>query len=391
VRSVEASLQAIQARSDLNAVITVYADEALARARSSPSGPLAGVTLLVKDLFDTAGIRTTYGSSIYAEHVPVRTAPAVERLEAAGAIIVGKSNLDEFAWGVTGQNPHWGNVGNPLRPGRVAGGSSAGNAAGLAAGLCDLALGSDTGGSVRMPAACCGVVGMKPPLGAISTEGCFPLCPSFDTVGPMARTVVDCAVAYSVLTGRPVPEPRVRGLTVGVLTHKPAVGPGSSEAEPDERALAFVERLESLGARVREVELPVPEADMWPLFLAEAAESHRSIFPSRRDEYGPTMRAKLDLAQTADPAAAEAARRALVAWRARATQEPDVDLVVSPTLGVRELPPSDVNELEIRLPFSAYTRVFNFLGWPAIAIGDLQLAGRDDLTLIGAALAWEGA
>src|SRR6266536_6239399 len=147
-------------------------------------GPLHGKRLLVKDLIDTAGIRTTYGSRIYADRVPERTASAVQRLVDAGAVLVGKANLHEFAWGVTSQNPWYGTVRNPGRPGRTTGGSSGGNAAALAAGLCDLGLGTDTGCSIRLPAACCEVVGLKPSWGRISTEGVFPLCPSFDTVGP---------------------------------------------------------------------------------------------------------------------------------------------------------------------------------------------------------------
>jgi hypothetical protein len=168
-----------------NAVITDVEPE-----RALP-GPLHGKRLLVKDLIDTAGIRTTYGSQIYADHVPVRTAVAVERLVAAGAVVVGKANLHEFAWGVTSQNPWYGTVRNPTHPGRTTGGSSGGNAAALAAGLCDLGLGTDTGCSVRLPAACCGVVGLKPAWGRIPTEGVFPLCPTFDTVGPMATSVAD--------------------------------------------------------------------------------------------------------------------------------------------------------------------------------------------------------
>ena len=388
--SVEAALAAIEEHADLNAVITVCADGALERGRSARSGPLAGVPLLVKDLLDTAGVRTTYGSSVYADHVPARTAPAVARLEAAGAVVVGKANLDEFAWGVTGQNVHWGDVGNLRRPGRIAGGSSAGSAAGLAAGLCALALGSDTGGSIRIPSACCGTVGFKPSLGKISTAGCFPLCPSFDTVGPMARSVGECALAYSVLSDEAVPAPQLAGRTIGVLTRQPALGPDVDDAR-DERALAYVARLESLGARVAEVELPVPEADTWPVFFAEAVESHRATFPSRRDEYGPTIKTKLDAALETDPADVEAARRALGSWRDQAAREPDVDLILSPTLGVREIPPADVSELEIRLPLSAFTRPFSYLGWAAIAIGELQLAGRDDGTVLAAALAWEEA
>src|SRR5204862_8311765 len=149
--------------------------------------------LAVKDLFDTAGIRTTYGSILFDDHVPERTAVAVERLVAAGYSIAGKANLHEFAYGVTSENPHYGTVPNPRAPGRIAGGSSGGSAAALVAGLADAALGSDSAGSIRIPAACCGVVGFKPSFGLVPIEGCFPLAPSFDHAGPMATDVAECA------------------------------------------------------------------------------------------------------------------------------------------------------------------------------------------------------
>lgn len=173
----------------------------------------------------------------------------------------------EFAWGVTGQNAH-GDVVNPRHPDRIAGGSSAGNAAALAAELVPLALGTDTGGSVRMPAAACGVVGLKPALGAVSTQGVFPLAPSFDTVGPMARTVADGALAHAILTGAVVPAPRLAGLRIGVLGGPPA---------PDERAQALAEVLRALGGEVREVALPRPRADTWPVFCR--ARCHRDRGP----------------------------------------------------------------------------------------------------------------
>jgi aspartyl-tRNA(Asn)/glutamyl-tRNA(Gln) amidotransferase subunit A len=386
--AVEQALAAIAARPELNAVLTVCADEALARAAAGVSGRLAGVPVLVKDLIDTAGIRTTYASRIYADHVPARSAPVVHALEAQGAIVVGKTNADEFAWGVTGQNAHWGDTHNPRLPGRITGGSSSGSAAAVAAGFVALALGTDTGGSVRMPAACCGVVGLKPRFGA-PPVGVFPLCPSFDTVGAMARSVADCALAHVVLYGGAVPQPRIAGLRAGVLAAPPRLGPAAPPGERDERAPALAAALADLGADVREVELPVPGADPWPLFYAEAAASHRATFPARRDDYGPTIRAKLDAALCVDGDTVEAARAALVDWRERAAAEPAVDVIVSPTLGLDEVPPLEVDELEIRLTMAAYARPFSFLGWPAIAIGDVQLAARDETTLLGAALAWE--
>ena len=389
VEVVERALREVEAHPELNAFITVCAEPAVARARNGVAGPLAGVPLLVKDVFDTAGIRTTAGSRIYAERVPDTSAPAVLALEAAGAIVIGKTGCDEFAWGVTGQNAIHGDVRNPRRPGCITGGSSSGNAAALAAGIAPLALGSDTGGSVRMPAACCDVVGMKPRLGALPTGGMFPLCPSFDTPGPMARTAADCARCYEVLAGVPLRAVDPATLRVGVLTAMPPLAPGGPAADRDERALAFSTELEELGMNCAEVALPVPEADVWPVFYGEAAATHRATFPARRDEYGPIIRAKLDHAQHVSAQALDAGRHALASWRERAGTEPSVDAIVCPTLGVHEIPAADVDELEIRVPFSAYTRAFSFLGWPAIAIGDVQFAAREPDVLFTVALAWE--
>jgi Asp-tRNA(Asn)/Glu-tRNA(Gln) amidotransferase A subunit family amidase len=391
VESIGHALAAIDRHKELNAVITVCDERALARARQGVDGPLAGVPLLVKDVIDTAGIRTTVGSRIYADRVPSSSAPAVTALEAAGAIVIAKTNCDEFAWGVTGQNPFYGDARNPRASGRITGGSSSGNGAALAAGIAPLALGTDTGGSVRMPAGCCQVVGMKPALGGLPTGGVFPLCPSFDTVGPMARTVEDCALAYEVLAGAPLAQREIEGIHAGMLTAMPPLAPDAPAPERDDRALRFADRLQQLGIRAEEVTLPVPGADIWPVFYAEAAAVHGATFRARRDDYGPTVRAKLEAAQATDPEAARAGRRALASWRARAQAEPPVELIACPTLGVREVPPADVDELEIRVAFSAYTRVFSFLGWPAIAIGSVQFAARDPEVLFAVARAWERA
>ncbi len=347
-------------------------------------GPLSGRTLLVKDLVDTAGVRTTYGSRIYAEHVPARHAPVVQAALDAGAAIVGKANLAEFAWGVLGTNQWYGTVHNPAHPGRTTGGSSSGNAAALAGGLCDLAIGTDTGGSVRLPAAACDVVGLKPRFGAIPVGGVFPLCPSLDTVGPMARTVEDVASLWSVLSGRSVPEPRLSGLTVGLLRRAPNLGDGR-ETESTDEAEAWVERLERLGATVVETELPVPEADTWPVFLHEAAHAHAATFPSRADEYGASIRVKLESALRVEPAAVERGYRSIHGWR---QFRPEVDLYVSPCVSV-EWPTEDADELEVRLPFSSFTRWVNLLGWAALAIGNLQIVAPADEVVLAAGLAWE--
>jgi len=364
---------------EYNAVITWVDD----LAEPKP-GPLSEKRLLVKDLIDTVGIPTTYGSRIYADHVPDTTASSVRRLVEAGAVLVGKANLHEFAWGVTSQNPWYGTVRNPLRPGRTTGGSSGGNAAALAAGMCDLGLGTDTGCSIRLPSACCGTVGLKPRWGAIAMDGIFALCPTLDTVGPMANTVADVALAWSVLTGKPVPEPRLDGLTVGVLTRPPSVGDGN---RPEENAAAegYVARLEELGARCVPAEIPDPEANTWPLFFHEATESHRATYPARADEYGDNVRHKLELAQAVDADAVAAAYGALESWR---RYEPEVDLYVAPALGI-EPPPEDCDELAVRIACTAFTRPINLLGWAGLAIGDLQLIAPADETVLAAGLAWE--
>ncbi|HXF98565.1 MAG TPA: amidase [Gaiellaceae bacterium] len=349
-----------------------------------PAGPLAGRTLGVKDLFDTAGIRTTYGSRIYGEHVPARTAVAVQRLLDAGAVLVGKTHLPEFAWSVLGQNPWYGTCHNPVRPGRTTGGSSSGSAAALAAGLCELALGSDTGCSIRLPAAACEVVGLKSQWGLIPMEGAFPLCPTLDTAGPMARTVEDVARMWSVLAARPVPEPRLTGLTVGLLRQPPGIGDGR-ETERSDAAEAWVPELERLGARVVEARVPEPSANTWPQFQHEALQSHRATFPSRADEYSDVMRVKLEAAQRARPEEIAAAYRAIEEWR---RYEPDVDLYVSPCYAI-ELPPEDADELEIRLPLSSFLRWVNLVGWAGLAIGNMQLVAPRDEVVLAAGLAWE--
>ena len=363
-----------------NATITLL-DEPL---RRTDDGPLAGKTLLVKDLIDTAGIRTTYGSRIYADHVPERNATVVERALDAGAAVIGKANLVEFAWGVLGSNPWYGTVRNPARPGRTTGGSSSGNAAAIAGGLCDLGLGTDTGCSIRLPSAACEIVGLKTRLGNVPVDGVFPLCPSFDTVGPMGRTVREVATLWSVLTGRPVPEPALRDRTVGLLRRAPSLVDGR-ETETSDAGEAWVGRLEALGATVVETTVPGPPANTWPVFEHEALLSHEATFPARADDYGDVIRAKLETAQRVDPNDVTRGYRALLDWRQLV---PEVDLYVSPCVAI-DLPAEDAHEPEIRLPLSSFLRWVNLLGWAALAIGNLQLVAPHDETVLAAGLAWE--
>jgi aspartyl-tRNA(Asn)/glutamyl-tRNA(Gln) amidotransferase subunit A len=390
----EAHVRGLDELTALNAVITPCPDAAFARVSGRLDGPLAGVPVLIKDLFDTAGVRTTYGSSIYADHVPERSAVAVDILERAGAVVIGKANLHEFAWGTTSQNPHFGYVGNPVAPGHVAGGSSGGNAAALAAGVSVLGLGSDTAGSVRIPSACCGTVGFKPASGTVSTEGCRHLSPTLDVSGPMARTVADCALAYSVLSGRPLPKPRLRNLVVGVLEQATLVSerePGAGAVTQSRGLANRLNVLEELGAVLVPAELPVPLTDLVPIMLHEASAEHRVTFPSQRSRYGPDTQLKWDAAGKVTAEEVAVARQELSGWRERArVAARAVDIYVSPTLA-GPVPKLTVWEPDVRVAMVANTRAFSFLGWPAIAIGDIQFAGPDTDAVLAAALAWEDA
>ena len=316
--------------------------------------------------------------------MPERNAIAVQRLLDAGAALVAKTHLPEFAWSVLGQNPWYGTCHNPTHLGKTTGGSSSGSAAALAAGLCDLALGSDTGCSIRLPAAACEIVGLKSQWGLIPMEGGHPLTPTLDTAGPMARSVEDVALMWSVLAERPAPEPRLAGLTVGVLRQPPGIGDGRT-TETSNAAEAWVPDFERLGACVVESRVPEPSANTWPHFQYEAAQAHAATFPSRAEEYSDVMRVKLEAANRVPRDEVDAAFRAIEEWR---RYEPEVDLYVSPCFAI-ELPPEDVDELEIRLPLSSFLRWVNLTGWAGLAIGNMQLIAPRDETVLAAGLAWE--
>ncbi|MBM3677429.1 MAG: amidase [Actinobacteria bacterium] len=361
----------------LNAGITWLAEPVQRR----PDGRLAGRTILVKDMIDTAGIRTTYGSQIFAEHVPERNATVVERVLDEGAAVVGKANLPEFAWSVMGQNPWYGTVHNPTHPGRTTGGSSAGNAAAIAGGLCELGLGTDTGCSIRLPSACCETVGLKPAWGRIPIDGVLPLVPTLDTVGPMGRTVEEVALLWSVLTGDPVPEPRL-DLAVGLLRQPPEVGDGRP-TERSDRAEQWVADLEARGARVVERSIPNATANTFAVFGHEALQSHAATFPSRAGDYAATIRPKLEAALQTTAAEVEAGYAAIAEWR---RYEPDVDLYLTPGYGI-DLPAEDADELELRLALSSFLRWVNLIGWAGLAVGNLQLVAPRDETVLAAGLA----
>jgi aspartyl-tRNA(Asn)/glutamyl-tRNA(Gln) amidotransferase subunit A len=342
-----------------------------------PEEPGAGIRLGVKDLFDTAGLTTTYGSAIFRDHVPERTATAVERLEAAGYAVVGKTNLHEFAYGITSENEHFGDVVNPLDSSRIPGGSSGGSGAALAAGLCDAALGTDSAGSIRLPAACCGVVGFKPTHGLVPMEGVFPLAPSFDTAGPMARSVATCRQMMDVLGLD------VSAAALGSLAEMSVAVAWTERAEPLVR-----KRLEAAAAlfpRRRRIDFPFPEL-FSPAFQREVADVHRDLFAEHRDLYGGNVRTKVKHCLTVTDNEAEEAREARDAYRERALDAlGDADLLLAPTMAF-VAPPTGIGDLALREDVIRLTAPFSSLGWPALALpcgsaeqglpASLQLAGR---------------
>ncbi len=284
---------------ELNAYITVRAEEALVEAaaleRVRERGPLYGVPLAVKDVIDVAGVPTTAASKILADHVPTHDAAVVERLRAAGAIILGKLNTHEFAYGALTTSRHFGPARNPWSPDRVCGGSSGGSGAAAAADLAAGTLGTDTAGSIRIPACFCGVSGLRPTTGRVSNRGVVPVSWTFDTVGPIARTAEDCALLLEAIAGgEPSPlDGGVRGLRVGVVEplFERGIDPRVAEV-----ARAAVAELRALGARLEPVEPPLLEqagAIQQAAMLPEATAVHLDWLRTRLADYGPDVRARL--------------------------------------------------------------------------------------------------
>lgn len=396
----------------LNAFLDVRAEQALAEAGELTGrkvrGPLHGVPVAVKDVIDVAGERTTAGSRILADAVARRDATVVTRLRAAGAVVVGKLNTHEFAFGATTTSPHFGPARNPWDRERICGGSSGGSGAAAAAGLVPGTLGTDTAGSVRIPSCLCGVTGLRPSTGRVSNHGLVPVSWTFDTVGPIARTAEDCALLLQAIAGHDPHDPGtvaasvpdyadalgggVAGLRIGVVSHllEGAVDP--RVAETVERAL---DELAALGARVERVDaafLRETEVATQLVMLPEAAAAHLPWLRTRLADYGPDVRARL-LAGLLLPATAgvtgQRARRRLFGEALRLFERHDLLAapampLTAPRIG-EEVVSVGAERLPYRLALMPYNSPWACLGLPAASVPcglvdglpvGLALAGR---------------
>lgn len=432
VQAVLGRIEAVDGR--LHAYLTLPADEALRAAKEAEAeiavgrrrGPLHGVPVAVKDNIATGGVRTTAGSRILADWVPAQDATIVERLRAAGAILLGKLHLSEFAYGATGMNSHYGAPVNPWGKDRIPGGSSSGSAVAVAASLSPVALGTDTGGSIRLPASLCGIVGLKPTYGRVSRFGVFPLSWSLDHAGPMTRSVADAALLLQVIAGHdprdpsssraPVPDygraldGDIRGIRVGVLS-----GHFAEAIDPEVgRAVAgAVKVLRGLGASPETVELRQmghAAAVYYPIVSSEGLAVHERWVRTRLQDYGTETRARLFLGLPILAAQYLQAQRARIPLRREvdaALQRVDVLMgatipIAAPGLDQEAVVIDGVPE-DLRSALSRFTRPFNLTGHPVISVPcgfnreglpiGLQIAGRsfDEATVLRVAYAYEAA
>ena len=438
VEIVEAHLSRIRATEPvLNSFITLLPDAAMASARQAERdlragrdrGPLHGIPVSLKDLFNTGGVRTTSGSRIYDTFVPDEDCTVAARFREGGAILLGKLNMHQFAYGPTGENPDYGHMHNPWNPELVSGGSSGGSGSATAAGQCTITTGSDTGGSIRIPAALCGIVGLKPTYGRVSRYGLTPLAWSMDHPGPMVRTVEDAAIAMNVIAGHdprdvasvnlPVPDytasltgPLVnrngRGLRIGVPRQhfEAPIDPEVRQAVND-----ALSHLESLGAEVLEVDFPEfndAAAISTTMLMSEASAALRDLLASDGDKLYEPVRLRLEAGlfiSAADYLRAQQGRA--VFDRAARRLLDDVDLLAGPTEPVTAPPLlqqrvlAGEQEIGTVAALTQYTRPYNITGFPAISIPcgfssddlpiGLQLAGRpfDEETVLRAGHAYE--
>jgi aspartyl-tRNA(Asn)/glutamyl-tRNA(Gln) amidotransferase subunit A len=383
----------------LNSYIRVLPEQAREVAREAEveigrgawRGPLHGVPIGLKDLYDLAGVPNTMGSKILRDNVPGADATVVRRLKEAGAVILGKQNMHEFAFGITSENPHFGVVRNPWKPDCIPGGSSGGTAAGVAAGLCAAGIGSDTGASIRAPASFCGTVGLKPTFGRVSKAGALPLAWSMDHVGPLARSVADCALVLQAIAGadprdpsssaEPVPDYSaelnrgVHGLRLGIPREH-----FFDLLEPDVERLVreAISTLERLGARVQDVSLPhVGHAQVAgnAIMTSEAAAWHAPWLRERPQDYGADVLQRIRgglLVRATEYLHSQQLRTLVQQDFARAFTRVDVVLgptvpLVAPPIG-RTFEPGGPLNLPPRSIANRTTVPCNLSGMPAISV-----------------------
>jgi aspartyl-tRNA(Asn)/glutamyl-tRNA(Gln) amidotransferase subunit A len=412
----------------LSSYVLVLADEARAAARTADAelaagtsrGPLHGVPMALKDIFDTAGIETTAGSKVLCGNIPATDAPVFAQLREAGAVLLGKLNMHEFAYGTTTANAHYGACRNPWDTGRSPGGSSGGSGAALAAGLCHLSLGTDTGGSIRIPAAACGIVGLKPTFGRVSRRGVVPLSWALDHVGPMTRSVEDAALVLNAIAGHDALdawssatptvdytadlERGVQGLRVGVVDDQVL---DMVEAPIAQAVAAAIEQLARAGAQVISVKLPhleYAQTALHAILASEASAFHQPWLRDRPEEYDPSIRVALELGSLIPAVDYINARRmqALVQQDFAAALD-QVDAIALPAL---PRPPPAIGEAVSREPGVAWNRLMtpiNLAGLPALALPcgfgpedmpiGLQIVGRawDEATVLRIGRAYERA
>lgn len=376
----------------LNAFITVTADSALAEARAAEAemqrgqwrSPLHGIPLALKDIIDTAGVRTTGASALWKDRIPTEDAEVVRRLRHAGAVFLGKQNLHECAYGGSSLISYFGEVRNPWNAANIAGGSSGGSAAAVAAGMCYGAIGTDTAGSVREPAAQCGIAGLKATFGRVSASGVIPLSPSLDHIGPLARSVADVAALLQVVAGYDARDPNSVDVPVpdytSAITESQRVRIGiprrfyfedldSEVAEAVEEAIGV---LEARGYETQEIELDQPGDRT--LSMGELYEYHREFVRSTPELYDPQTLHRIRAAEAITPLQVDAARQELRRQRREISGVFEkVDLIVTPAVPISA---PQIDELKQNLDLLRPREIvllrntfpFNFWGLPAISI-----------------------